>query len=366
MTTEINDIRSPAELRGVSFSKYKKTEVRTALIQNMKNGKIEPACHWSAELICAGHYGDLWEIILHYMGKHIHLGNPKLAIYLEMRYEVFRDIVMQGYYANELALRNHSKIRKLFAEIICTLSLSNKKHSFEPIKINRLEEFDITQMTDRLKAPSTRYVEAVFKKEDPKELYVAVNEFAYAISPDSSNIMMACYWIEWLIEFDLICKTRKAPCRCEKRSHLAIETKCMRDVIWIIWDALLLVCAERNNPFITKIMNSLLHLFCIKYTTAACKKRRFMLYYAVGLLTDPVQSNIEIITVENKPILQSVIENIDSVYKQIKKNEEKPKTDYLFKDISKAAAMEKTMRQMELLGAVDTARRGPNENNMSP
>ena len=181
---EINDIRNPGQFKGVTFSKFKKTEVREQLIQNMMKGKYEPACYWGAELICAGHYMDLWEVILHYVGKHIHLGNPKLVIYLEMRYAVFRNIMKQGHYTTELQLRNNQTIRNLFAEVISTLTFSNRKHSFESIKINRVEEFDITQMTERLKAPSIKYMEPIFKKEDPKELYIPINEFVYTISDE--------------------------------------------------------------------------------------------------------------------------------------------------------------------------------------
>lgn len=166
--TEINDIRSPAQFKGVSFSKYKKTDVRKQLLENIHKGKLEPACYWSAELVAAGHFMELWEAILHYAGKHIHLGNPKIVIYLEMRFEIFRNIMATGQFLNELDLRNNSTIRKLFAEIICTLILSNKKHSFEAIKINRVEEFDMTQMTERLKAPTVRYAEPIMKKRTRK------------------------------------------------------------------------------------------------------------------------------------------------------------------------------------------------------
>ena len=64
--TEINDIRTQPQFRGITFSNFKKPDVRKQFIENMKKGKLEPACYWCAELICAGHFAEVWEIILHY------------------------------------------------------------------------------------------------------------------------------------------------------------------------------------------------------------------------------------------------------------------------------------------------------------
>jgi hypothetical protein len=317
----------------------------------MLKGKVEPACYWCAELVCSGHFSDIWEYLLLYMAKYVHLGNPRLPIYMEMRYGVFRNIMNGGTYVREMDLRNDEKIRKLFAEIICTLTLSVKKPSIEPLKINRAEEFDMTFISDRLKAPSMEYAAPLFRPKDPKELFIAMNEFAYCLSAGSANMMDACYWIEWVIEFDGLCRSRKQVCKCEARANTPVERKFCGDIIWMVWDAFFFYCDLLKNPLLEKCLQSLHRLFCIKYTTATCRRRHYILYYAVGLLTEPVQLNTEILP--NREVLQVVTNKINEIYKQIKRNEELPSTEYLFHGFEKQRSLEKSMAQMELVSKID-------------
>jgi hypothetical protein len=259
------------------------------------------------------------------MAKHIHLGNPKMPIYVASRFKVFKNILGEGLYTNELHLRNNSEIRKIFAEVICNLTLSPRKPSFEAVKIQRQEEFDMTQMKDRLKAPTTEYACSAFRKKgDPQELFIAVNEFAYQLA--ARNMTMCCYWIEWMIEFETVCRGRKQAIRCDNRDYVE-DRKYRGDVIWMLWDAIMESCEARGDAFVKRVMESLLDIFRAKYTTAVAKKRRYVMYMAVELLTETVGTTTEIVA--DKAVLANVVENIEKVYRQIKKNEQRGKTDYL-------------------------------------
>ena len=344
--SEINDIRMEKDFKGSTFSKFKKTDVKKELLNSLIKTKIEPACYWSAELICAGHYVELWDIIIFFYTKFIHLGNPKIAIYLELRLNQFKDIVCNGFLGNELRLRNNDKIRRMFCEIMCILCDATRKHSFDNIKISK-EDFDMTLMTERFKAPSIKYAEEIFLKDDPKELFVAINEFAYNISEDNKNIVTACYWIEWIIEFENVCKIKKVKCKCERRVNIQVDNKFQMEIVWMIWDIFLMESQKRPKIF-QKIINALLTLFTLKYTTGSHKKRKYILYFIVSMFCENINTNDEIIRESQKEVIGVVIDKIDIIYKQIKKNEVSPETDYLFKDV-KQSNLEKTIQKLETM-----------------
>lgn len=346
--SEINDLRRDTEFKGFSFSKFKKAEVKKELLNSLVHSKIEPACYWSAELICAGHYSDLWEIILLFFSKFVHLGNANVGIYLEMRINDFKTIVNNGYINDTLRLRNNEKIRKLFCEIMCILCDAKRRHSFDNIKI-KPDDMNMLTIKDKFKAPTTIYGEEVFTTEDPKELFPFVNELAYSVTKIGNNQMISCYWIEWIFEYENRCRVLKEKLFCERRTFAKVDSKYQKDIIWIIWDIFLQESSKRPK-IIQKIIESLLSLFCLKYTTGCHKKRKNIMYLAISVLCENFTLEKEIIRHSQTGLVTTIKEKIDLVYIQIKKNEESTGTDYLFHGI-KSSNLENTIKKLDAMNS---------------
>ncbi len=345
--TKINDKRLQKEFRGITFSGYKKTEVKKQLISCISASKYEESCYWAAEFICSGHYGEIWEIILSYMSKNIHLGNPKLPIYIEIRYNAFRDIVNAGYVDNELKMRNNDKIRKLFAEIFCVLCSSKKRNSFNSIKVSQ-NDFNLCNLTNRLKAPSLNYGQNIFRSGDPKDLFIAINEFMFNLL--RGNTQEVFWWLEWFITYESVCKKNKKKMACVRRDNIPVVSSLQTDIIWILWDGILYCSTKKSNGYI-KIIRALLNNYCIRYSSGVKKKRRFMMYFAISILCLPCDLSTNII--DNGEIIEKISSKINIIYKQIKKNEKEPKTGYLFKNLN-SGNLEKTVAKLDIMSQINT------------
>jgi len=257
-------------------------------------------------LVCSGHFADLWELVLFFFGKNVNVANPKLALYLDYRFQTFRDSASKT--PNELDLRNNPVVRQLFAEIIAVLCLSVKRPGTDQVKV-RKEDLDLASAGGAsFKAPNTEYIKPFFQDGDPLDLNTPMNELCFAIA--SKDTLKACYWIEWVVLYSR-CKTptpQFAPRGCAPSKRHA------GDVIWIVWDILISYCPDGLHK---KLADATFNLFRLHYTPGAKERRRFLMYFVVALCCDPVDQQIPIIA--DKAALDTVIERYPLFYRDIRK-----------------------------------------------
>lgn len=321
---------SRTDFKTLTFSNYKRSQVKNELLNSILSGKVENSCYWCAELVCSGCLQDIWNIIICMVSVYINVSNPKMPTYVEKRYKYFRSL-MQAEIGNanqELLARNNFKIRELFTEMMCVIAASKRRTKMSMVQLDVKTAFDMHSVSDHLAAPSIKYGHDVFKPIDPKELFIPVNEMAYHISNESRNCTSSCYWIEWILQFEYRITKKNELCKCAMRTiPPEIADRHGNDVGWLIWEVLQQEVRRRNAALLTAIVDSLYFLYCFRYKSSTARKRRPILYHVCYLLTEPI--DIEQRIIENERSLQNVISRTNLVYRQIKKHEVKDKMDYL-------------------------------------
>lgn len=293
---------SRVQFTNETFSKFKKADVKRALLTNLTESRLEPSCHWAAEMVCSGLFGELWDVIFLFFAKHIHLANPKLPLYMDLRLQQFRQEAMHE--PREMDLRNSILVRRLFAEIIAVLCISPKRLGQQPVVVHA-SNLSLTTLHEKLRAPDMSYL-TVFLPNDPKELFVPFNELAYAIT--MKNSMEAFYWLEWVLLFESTCKKK---CAITPREYTPRFTT---DIIWLFWDIVV-----KLSPC-PKITEATLSLFKVQFSPTCKQRRRHLLYYAILLCCDPFDLSIDI--VQDKGVVETVTNKCNLLYKEIKKNEQ--------------------------------------------
>lgn len=281
----IEDTRTIDQFKVTTFSKYKRTDVKKEWMNCMMKGQVEAVCHWTIELLCSGLILDLWDLFFLFSFKYIR--NPKVPLYLDMRYQQFKKEANQ---TDELSLRNQEEIRKLFLEVVGVLCTSTRSHGYEIVQVTP----EVPK--SRLKAPTITFNKA-FKSEDPKELFIPLNEFSYMLSVKDS--VGACFWLEWM--FLLF----------HKHKTMIVRDKKKLDPIWLVWET---IEGYAKDPLVEKVVASIVSLFSVGYSPSSKEKRRFMIYYAISLCCETIQCE-ELI--KDKKIIEQILSKSALIFSKI-------------------------------------------------
>jgi hypothetical protein len=296
----------------MSYSGFKMLDVKRSLVSAMHAGKLEPACYWSAEMVCSGQLLAIWELVILYYAKHIHLANPALAIYLNYRWTQFHGNIRASVAHDDWC--NDTTIRRLVCELVCMICISKKSHTitFPRVKVSSM--FD----DERYRADHSRYSDPFIGDGDPPELGIPVNELAYQLTQVVSHLAEASYWIEWLITYVTIAKRNKRPITIAVRPFVppTVDRRLHNHPIWIIWDVMLHETRQRQDALLLQYMTALLHLFCVQLTVGGIAKKRPVVHMAATMLTQPF---VRIKHIMPDDIAVSLaMDNISVIYRQIK------------------------------------------------
>jgi len=329
----IKDTRHLEDFKDKSFSGFKKTDVLKTLFKSIEAGKVENACHWITECMISGYCIDILDKLINFSSKIIHINNPTLPTYLWRKYQYFYkaidNINMRKQKHLCIHFRNNQVLRNLFFDIVSVITCSPKTKRYDKYpKINEETDFHFEAIKRRLHAQANFCPDSLFKFTDPEELRVVINELMFHFKNINSGYENCCYWIAWIFQWEKKNKKMKIKFEIDERDVGGIHKKLCKDVVWLIWSAILTEGNTRDNE-VKQQLQALYQLFKYGFTAGKRNARIPMIYHAIGYLTHTIKYTTRPIC-DKKVYIQCQC-NVNVMFKMKKINE----TNDLAKPIEK-------------------------------
>ena len=279
----IQDNRHLEEFKDKSFCGFKKTEVYKTLFRSIESGQIENACHWLTECMISGYCIDLLDKLIAFSSKLIHINNPKLPVYLHRKYMYFfksiDNINVKKQKHLTIHFRNNLVLRNLMFDLVSILTISPKTKRYDKYpKINETTEFQFESIKKRLRAQAN-------------------------FCPDT------------LFKFN---KKMKQAFEIDEREIDNIKPAYKKDVVWLLWSALLYEANTRDEPTKQQVF-ALYKLFKYEFTGPKRNLRIPIIYHTLGYLTHSVNFTLPLIY--DKRIYIQCQCNVNYMFKMKKKHE---------------------------------------------
>lgn len=321
---KINDKRKIQDFKLQTFGGYKKSDVVSKLDKAIQTENLDYAIYLSLQLLLSGIISPLIDKFYNFAAKYINTNNPKLPIILFERYKKFNSFLTNKLFQKEaiFLLRNNSEFRNLIVEIITLITLSRKKKLEQIPKITQ-NDYNSTTFKSKLEAKDTLLIEKIVQENDPSEIKIAINEFAYHLS--KRNISKCLYWLGWIFEWEKINIKRYGKYEIHYRHTDNVDSKSFKNVVWLIWDV---INDLRNNSILfhnvlstqdNESISALWNLYKYNFTLGQKNKRKPYIIWAIKCMTSNVNWEIPLIDREN--LLFKSIFNINLIIQKFKTQE---------------------------------------------
>ena len=323
---KIDDKREIHEFKSKTFSGFKKTDVINAVLKAIEAKKIEQACHWTTECIISGYTLVLWEKLLILSSKLVHINNPKIPYYMNMKNQILMNQIKRLNNKSKnaiLLLRNSQMVRNLFFDVVTTICTSLKTKKYDKYaKIDEKEDFKYENIQKRLCSKMNILPNHIIQFNDPNELRIIINEIFTLCKNKQFGYERSCFWIIWLTKWEALHRKKKTPWNVSGRVVDGINPKHCANFIWIVWEVIFEELKTRRNNNIKKQINSLYSLYKCNYSPGKRNSRLPLVFNAIGYLTNDVKFTIPLRS--DPKISIQVQTNVNKMFSSKKIHEIKP------------------------------------------
>ena len=309
---EIVDPRTVLDFQKFTFSGHLRSHVYKVLDENIRLGHADYACYWSLELMCSGLVHSMWQTFFESTARNINRSAPNAFLYLIRMYEKFAPFEAKYPILQMTDIRNNDEVRVLICETIAGITMC-RKNKLPPLpKIKPDHDFDQKTVQENLKSPSSSYVSDILKKEDPFEVYIALNELVYCLRPETRDFSRSIYWIAWILKHSKEYKRRtKLDLDYASRSNPYVDDKYSKSVIWILWDIVHNAATKSNQSFtLTPYIDALYKMHCLRWAPGLLKQRIVFLTTACMFICESTSLDIQYPCPPDSRKVTELVENI--------------------------------------------------------
>lgn len=315
----INDNRTPNYFKTTTFSNYQKKAIFSELQKAIKSSNIESSCHWLVEAHCSGYIDEIWDKLIILSSSVVNSNVPKLPSYIFNRYQSYLEHIGGTDAKSNILLssRNNATIRYQLTEVICLLSISEKK---DLPKANSIKsyEVDINWIKGNKRLIDNMYMKPSFIREnDCKDIHIIIYQFIQYLTIARKDIHNAIYWMSWLIEWEN--KNKNNPLsQIESRDITGLDPKYQKDIIWIIWETIITETNDRNNSNLSTQIQCLYQLYKFNFSQSKRKSRIPLIIHAISLLTLNIEWSSLLTNKQN--VIKQVCVQINKLYMDLQNN----------------------------------------------
>ena len=292
---------------------------------------------------------EIWEKLIQLSSKIISINSPNLPVFLNLKNDFFFNYIKNYDKNNILELRNDQIIRNLLVCITTIISLSSKSNRYDSYPKIKMKDINNDYLEKRLLATNIILPSNFIKFNEPNELRIFMNELYFHLKNQIKLDENSMFWIQFIIEFEK--KNKKlGSWSIELREIKGVNPKYCSDIIWILWELILLESETRHNNIIIQI-NALFNLYKYNYSQSKKLQRLPLLYNSIAYLTHMISFKIPVIS--NLSIIIQTQSNVNNIFKLKKEYENKQATKKKDSKIKINIAKEKCLDKLSIFNDLD-------------
>lgn len=294
-----------------SYSGHKKSAVFAQWRRQLLLQQYEAACHWTAEIDCSRWQAALWEKILVFASKQVHLHCPKIAMLVAKKYREFLHARCAPHHKCD-----NAALRRNLAQVIGVLCLSPKGPVYQLPKVDA-HRIDITKLAKKIHP----WLRAHHKSGDNRLALQFLSSILDNL--DKRIVHKTLFWLSALLHLE-------KQLRKERKETITMATRRMegvvlgnhaQDWVWLLWHALIGAPPCAQEPLLRRSLLDLAFLFARDYTGGKKTSRVHLLIHAMFLTSSHGTLNWQrnvYPSADAADLIHQACANIDVMYRDIR------------------------------------------------